>query len=77
MMIQKQVGYCLKEGIDATSPNIEIIYNTTVELSDTLEDKLPIATKSNQEIEQFLIEHEKCVNVFKALCLAHIRAQLT
>ena len=57
-----------------TSDNIEIIYNTAAELSD---EKLPISNKSKDEIDTFLREHEHLISVFKAICLAQIRAQST
>lgn len=69
------IKYCLNEGIDATPNNVRIIYNTAAELFDTFDDELPIATKNIEEVEQFLREHEHTVDVFKALCLAQIRAQ--
>jgi len=51
-------------------------FRATAELFDTFDDKLPIATKSEEEIDKFLVEHEHIVNAFKSVCLAQIRAQL-
>ena len=64
--------YCLREGIQTTAASIEIIYNTIVEISDTLHAKLPIGTKSTDDVECYLREHDHIVDVFKALCLAQI-----
>ena len=74
--LECSLKYCIKERIDATSHNLQIIYNTSAELFDTFDEKLPITTKSEEEVEKFLVEHEHIVNVFKSLCLAQIRAQL-
>ena len=56
------IKYCIIEQIDATLHNLQIIYNTSAELSDTFDEKLPITTKS-EEVEKFLVEHEHIVNV--------------
>ena len=67
--------YCLKEGIDATFDNIQVVYNTAAELSETVDEKLPISTKSKDDIEAFLREHTHILNVYKSICLAHIQEQ--
>ena len=64
--------YCLREGIETTSENIERIFNTIVEISDTLDMKLSIGTKSIDDVERFLRERDHIVDVFKALCLAQL-----
>ena len=74
--LECSLKYCIREHIDATSHNVRIIYNTTAELFDTFDDKLPIATKSEEEIDKFLVEHEHILNAFKSVSLAQIRAQL-
>ena len=43
-----------------------------MEISDTLNKELPIGTKSIDDVELFLKEHDHIVEVFKALCLAQI-----
>lgn len=37
-LIECSLRYCLREGIDTTIHNIEIIYNTATHLSETLQD---------------------------------------
>ena len=43
-----------------------------MEISDTVDTKLSIGTKSIDDVERFLREHDHIVDVFKALCLVQI-----
>ena len=43
----------MKEGIEITPFNIEKIYIAMVEISDTLNKKLPIRTKSIDDVKLF------------------------
>ena len=71
-ILESITKYCIREGIETTPGNIEKTYNAIVEISDTLNKKLPIGTKSIDDVEVFLKEHDHIVEVFKALCLAQI-----
>ena len=44
---------CMKEGIETTPGNIEKIYIAMVEISDALNKKLPICTKSIDDVKLF------------------------
>ena len=43
----------MKEGIETTPGNIEKIYIAMVEISDTLNNELPICTKSIDDVKLF------------------------
>lgn len=74
-VLECTLKYCLREGIDTTTRNIEIVYNTAAELADTLEDKLPLSTKTEGDIERFLREHDHILRVYKEICFSQVRAQ--
>ena len=65
--------YCRQEGIDATSENVTIVYNATVEVSTAIKDDLPLATKDNEAIMTFLREHEHILQLYQTLCVAEIQ----
>ena len=73
---QSQGINCSAEGIEATSSNIEKIFNIIVEIADALGLKFTISTKSRSDIERFLREHQHIVEVFTALCLAQLHNEV-
>ena len=65
--------YCIRVGIETMPGNIEKIYNTIAEIEDMQDTKLTIGTKSIDDVECFLKQHDYIVEVVKALCLARIK----
>ena len=66
-LLECSLRYCLKEGIDTTTDNIEIIYNTAAQLSETLQGELPLSTKSTYDVDRFLKEHDHLLLFYKEM----------
>jgi len=71
-VLESILKHCTRNGIETTPSNIEKIFNTIVEISDTLDTNIQIGQKSIDNIECFLREHSHIIEVFKALCLAQV-----
>ena len=71
-VLESILKHCTRNGIETTPSNIEKIFNTIVEISDTLDTNIQIGEKSTDNIECFLREHSHIIEVFKALCLAQV-----
>jgi hypothetical protein len=67
--------YCLREGVDTTIRNMEIIYDIATQLSATLKDGLPLSTITSNDVERFLREHDHLLLLYKEICCSQVRAQ--
>ena len=75
--LEQTVKFCSEEGIDASSNNILVIYNTLVEVSRQIESEkdLQLGMKTAADIETFLNEHDHLINTFQSLCIGMLATQ--
>ena len=71
-ILESIVKYLVQEGISLLPENIQVIYNTLVELLHTTENQLPVGTKDVGDINTFMREHKLNLQVFQALCLSFL-----
>jgi hypothetical protein len=64
--------HCNKEGIDISPDIVMLIYNTIVEVSESIKENLPISKKNMEAILTFLREHEHTLKLYQTLCIAQI-----